>query len=69
MYTTTNYKSKKALKEDLAKGVEVTFFNPGMSFGPPVVNGTVSLEGPHYPKAHSWYAQAVVKDGKIVKVT
>jgi hypothetical protein len=31
-----------------------------------VANGSVSLEGPHYPKPHSWYASAIVKNGAIV---
>jgi hypothetical protein len=31
-------------------------------------NGTESIEGPHYPKPHTWYAQVEVVDGKVVKV-
>jgi hypothetical protein len=33
-----------------------------------VKNGTVTLEGPHYPEPHRWYAQAELKEGVIVKV-
>lgn len=66
-YTRTNYKTKKALREAVARGEEVRVFQPG-PFGPGVPDGTCTLEGPHYPAPHSWYAQATVKDGKIVKV-
>lgn len=70
MYTHTNFKSKAALKRALVAGEEITFFQPG-PFGSthaPVLDGVVYLEGPHYPKPHSWYARATVKDGLIVKV-
>ena len=29
MYTTTNYKTKKALKEAVANGEKVTYYQPG----------------------------------------
>ena len=66
MYTTTNFKSKKALKEAVAKGETVTLFAPGL--GAPPTNGTCAVEGPHYPEPHKWYAEVTVKDGKVVKV-
>lgn len=67
-YTDTNFKTKKALKEALAAGDEVTCYQPG-PFGPSVPsNGTVYLEGPHYPAPHTWYAQGTMKDGVLVKV-
>jgi len=67
MYTDKDYKTKKALKEDIAKGVEVTYYSPGL-FGDVPSDGKITLEGPHYPKPHSWYAEAWVKDGRVVKV-
>ncbi len=68
MYTDRNFKSKKALKEAVAKGERVTYYQPG-PFGPSAPrDGTIYLEGPHYPAPHSWYARAEVKDGVIVKV-
>jgi len=66
MYTSTNYKSKKALKEAVAAGEKVTIFAPGL--GTPVFSGIEYLSGPHYPKPHTWYAEVVMKDGVIVKV-
>lgn len=66
MYVSPNYPSKKALKEAVASGAHVTVFAPGL--GAPPVNGTTSVEGPHYPKPHTWYAQVTIENGKVVKV-
>ena len=68
MYTSRNFKSKKALKEALADGELITYFQPGPFGGNEPMNGTIVLEGPHYPEPHRWYASAVVKDGYIVSV-
>jgi hypothetical protein len=65
-YTDTNYKSKKQLILDVKEGKLVTVFNPGL--GDDVKDGKVYLEGPHYPEPHKWYAEGIVKDGKLVKV-
>lgn len=66
MYTTTNFKTKKALKEAIASGTIVRLFAPGL--GRPVDNGTEHVEGPHYPEPHRWYASVTVKDGVVVAV-
>jgi hypothetical protein len=66
MYTTTNYKSKKSLKEAVKSGERVTLFAPGI--GAPAENGTEFVEGPHYPEPHRWYAQVTVEDGAVTKV-
>jgi len=68
MYTLVNYKTKKALKEAVKRGDRVEVYNPG-PFGDPPANGTVSLEGPHYPKPHRWYASATLENGVVVKVS
>lgn len=80
-YTVTNFKTKKALKEavsewnnkPMSKDVDIGIlpvrcFNPGL--GPDLAGftGKVFLEGPHYPAAHTWYAEAELKDGIVVKV-
>ncbi len=67
-YTDRNFKTKKALKEAVASGEDITVFQPGPFGGNLPTDGTVYLEGPHYPAPHSWYAQATLKDGKVVKV-
>lgn len=66
MYTSFNFKSKKALKEAVAAGQRVTLFAPGL--GTPKENGTEFVEGPHYPEPHRWYAQVEMRDGVVVKV-
>jgi hypothetical protein len=66
MYTDINFKSKKALKEALAAGKQLTCYSPGPF--PCPTEGRVSLEGPHYPEAHKWYASATLKNGVIVEV-
>jgi hypothetical protein len=67
MYVSPNYKSKKALKEAVKSEEPVEVFSPaGLGIIP--LNGTVTLEGPHYPQAHTWYATGTMKDGKLVKV-
>ena len=66
MYTSTNFKTKKALKEAVAAGREVTLFAPGL--GEPKRDGREYLEGPHYPSPHRWYAQVEMRDGRVVSV-
>ena len=65
-YSNINFKTKKALKEALAAGKGLSIYNPGL--GTPVNDGWTTLEGPHYPSAHTWYAEVLMKDGYIVKV-
>lgn len=36
-------------------------YQPGPFGGRPIESGRVSLEGPHFPAAHTWYAEAVVE--------
>jgi hypothetical protein len=66
MYTVTNFPTKKALKEAVASG-HVEVYQPG-PFGGSVPDGYHSIEGPHYPKPHTWYARVRVKDSIIIKV-
>ena len=65
-YVDPNFKTKKELKEAVASGKDVFVFSPG-PFGCKQ-NGTEFIEGPHYPKPHSWYAQVEIVDGRVVKV-
>ena len=65
-YVDPNYPSKKAFKEAVAKGVKHTPYSTGPF--QPAQNGRVSIEGPHYPQAHKWYADCDVVNGVITKV-
>lgn len=69
MYTNRNFKTKKALKEAVAAGEKIGYYQPGPFGGNEKQDGTIYLEGPHYPAPHTWYAKAEVKDGYIVKVS
>ena len=66
MYCYPNFKTKKALRDALAKGDMVSIFSPGPFPAPD--NGRASVEGPHYPEPHRWYASVEVRDGRIVRV-
>ena len=67
MYCSYNFKSKKALKDAVAKGEHHTVYAPGLGSVP--INGTCAVEGPHYPEPHRWYAKVTLKDSIIVKVS
>ena len=95
MYTVTNFKTKKAMKEAVQNYNErprfkkrmveqadaepqlklvydpegyppVEVFEPGIQTN--FRDGIVSIEGPHYPEAHKWYAQVEIKNRLSVRV-
>ena len=66
MYTDRNFKTKKALKDAVKAGEQVTIFSPGI--GSPKRDGRETVEGPHYPEPHRWYASVEMKDGIIIAV-
>lgn len=66
-YCVENFKRKKDMKEAVKSGRQVVVYQPG-PFGPEVQDGRQSIEGPHYPAPHSWYALVEVVDGVITKV-
>jgi len=68
MYTTINFKTKKALKQAIADGQKIRVFQPGPFGGNEPTNGNVTLEGPHYPEPHRWYATGTLANGVLVKV-
>ena len=65
-YVDPNFKTKKALKEAVAAHKYVTVYSPGPF--PVKMNGSVAVEGPHYPQPHTWYATVEVVDGCVIKV-
>ena len=46
----------------------VTIWQPGPFGGHCPRDGEFSVEGPHYPRPHTWYARVTLKDGRIIKV-
>ncbi len=65
-YVDPNFKTKKALKQAIKDGSHISVFQPGLGSIPDT--GTVYLEGPHYPKPHTWYAAGTMRDGVLVAV-
>jgi hypothetical protein len=68
-----NFKTKKALKLAVERYNRtlcgaVRCFQPGLGPNLDGWNGKICLEGPHYPKPHTWYAEAELKDGCVIKV-
>ena len=68
MYTTKNFKTKKALKQAVANGEKIGVYQLGPFGGNEPRNGRVAVEGPHYPEPHRWYARCTLENGFIVKV-
>ena len=66
MYVRPNYASKRLLKDAIKAGDIVGVYSPGPFPGPS--DGIIAIEGPHFPKAHKWYAQVMVEAGRVVKV-
>ena len=58
-YTVTNFKTKKQLKDAIARGEQIRCYNPGPF---PLTPGGITLEGPHYPEPHRWYATARIDE-------
>ena len=69
MYVSPNFKTKKALREAVAAGTLVRIWQPGPWGGNEPANAArESVEGPHYPAPHSWYAVVRVETGRVTKV-
>jgi hypothetical protein len=67
MYTRRNFKTKKAMREAFAAGDKLFVFQPN-ALVPPPTSGWVSIEGPHSPKPHTWYARVRIEDSVIVEI-
>lgn len=68
MYTIDNFKTKRALREAVAAGRAIGVFQPGPFGGNEPTEGEVSVEGPHFPEPHRWYARVRLAGGRIVGV-
>ena len=72
MYTSRNFKTKKAFKEAVKAGEQVTLYAltlyaPGM--GRMRTGNQRTVEGPHYPQPHTWYARVKTdSNGVVIKV-
>ena len=66
MYVHPNFRSKKDLRAALAAGQRVEVYSPGPFPAP--TSGETSVEGPHYPEPHRWYARVRIDNGLVIKV-
>ena len=66
MYTRQDFNTKNLLQEAISQGEKVTVCSPGLGLERPVTDSkgrlVVTLEGPKYPKPHTWYAQVQVDE-------
>lgn len=65
-YTNKNYKSGAELKRAWLAGETILIHQPGGMF--PLKPGDVTLEGPHYPAPHTWYAGCYHEEGEILRL-
>ena len=63
-YVDPNFPTKTAFLAAVKSGERLMVYSPG-PFGV-TANGRTTVEGPHYPKAHTWYAAVTVADGIVV---
>ena len=68
MYTSVNFKTKKALKKAIKSGERITIYQPGPYGGNEPTACEVELEGPHIPEPHTWYATGILKNRFLIKV-
>ena len=61
-YVSPNFRSDSHLKKALAAN------EPVEVLGTIPENGTVDLEGPHWPEPSKWYATGIVEGGKLVRL-
>ena len=66
-YVDPNYRTKKAFREAVARGVKHYPYSPSGMFEVKQ-NGRVTIEGPHAPERHKWYASCTVVDGVVTSV-
>ena len=67
MYTVTNYRTGKAVKEAVKNGERVRVYQLNEMF-PHNPNGIVTLEGPHYPEPHRWYLRVEITNDVVTKI-
>lgn len=66
-YVLPNYRTKREFRAAVLCGVEHRPFARSGTFAI-AKNGWVTVQGPHYPEVHRWYAKCDVKDGVVTRV-
>jgi hypothetical protein len=67
-YLYPDLKSKKAYKEAIKSGHLITAIDQSIFSDGKVFTGVATFEGPHYPQPHRFYGQALVENGRVVKI-
>lgn len=73
-YIENNPKSKAEIRrwiKDPERTVRIQANSPfpaALLEAEPTFSGQVTIEGPHYPKPHTWWGTAKVVDGQVVEV-
>lgn len=68
-YLYPNLKSKKAYKEAVKEGKSITAMEHTPFGTRPIRDETIIFSGPHFPQAHKFYGQAVIKNGLVIKIS
>jgi len=66
MYVNPNFRTKRELRDAVKAGRPVNVYQPGLGETPS--EGWASVEGPHYPKPHTWYAEVRLEAGLVKAV-
>lgn len=68
MYCEKEFPTKKALKTAIAEGEKLRIYQPG-PFGKGLLRneGKYTICGPHFPKAHKWYAVVHLDEQGYIK--
>ena len=67
-YASTNFLTKKALKDAVTGGLRVRIRELTPMGDRVPLDGKYAVSGPWYPQPHKWYAECVIVDGAIVSV-
>lgn len=64
----TSPKGQRFQTEPAVNASPVRAYQPGLGPDLSEYTGVVTLEGPHFPQPHRWYAQAQLVNGVVVSV-
>jgi hypothetical protein len=67
-YTTINFKKKRELIQAVEAKRNIMIYSPGMGPDYTRFTGKATVEGPHYPAPHTWYAEVWLENGIVVRV-
>jgi hypothetical protein len=68
MYAIRNPHTKKEFKMQSLNGAVWDHLTPEGPYEELTNDGVVTVEGPHYPQPHRWYAQVTLTNGVITDI-